>query len=375
MFRYFIAKIKRILVKFFSMFLPTSQMRKDFRNKFFLNIYEMPTCNSYYYGKIYMPYYPNFEISAKIPEIYNKDGQKMETFFLRDRMEFGIVHTNSKYYMFDRYNINLDTHFYTNGTILETMGFPKERYALFYESEAIIPHEYEIFNKHKGIEKDFDTIFTFSEDLLEKLDNAKFFPFCSEIWYGHEIFNREKDDTILTPDIYQTKNKNISMVCSAKKGTEMQKIRHYFANEALKTGKVDIFGGFNKGKKFDYKSRTLKDYRYQIVIENDIKPYYFTEKIMDCFASMTIPIYLGATKIDNFFNIDGIIKINKKSDLKSVLKNCTEEEYQNRIGAIKENYEKCLKYSNLGDLMYETYLLNRHDNNKEEVDLFKILQH
>ena len=373
MFRYYIAKIKRLLVKFLSAFMPTSQMRKDFRHKFFLDIYEMPTIKSNYYGKIYMPYYPNFQMPSTLPDLYNKEGRKIELFFLRNRVA-GTVYSKSKYFEWDRYNIGLDVHFYKHGAILETMGFPKERYGLFSESESIIPHEYAIFKKHKGIEKDFNAIFTYSEELLETLDNAKFFPLCSYIWYGQEIYKGVKDNTELSPEIYTTKNKNISMVCSSKRDTEMQKIRHYIAGEALKTGKVDIFGGFMNGKRFDYKSRTLKDYRYQIVVENDIKPYYFTEKIMDCFASMTVPIYIGATKIDKFFNPDGIIKISEKTDLESVLKNCNEQDYQTRIDALKENYDRCLRYLCLNDLLYETYFMDRDKEGKEQVDLYKVLQ-
>lgn len=140
--------------------------------------------------------------------------------------------------------------------------------------------------------------------------------------------------------------------------TEMHKIRHKIANEALKAG-VDVFGGFNNGIMFDYKSRTLKDYRFQIVVENDIKPYYFTEKIIDCFAAMTIPIYIGATKIDEFFNSDGIIKISKDENIEKIVQRCTEQEYNNRINAVIDNYNRCLKYQNLDNLLYESYFLNK----------------
>ena len=46
-----------------------------------------------------------------------------------------------------------------------------------------------------------------------------------------------------------------------------------------------------------------------LIIENDITPYFFTEKITNCFISQTIPVYLGATQIHKFFNTDGIITI------------------------------------------------------------------
>ena len=350
----FLYKIKKNVAKFISLFIKSSNARKEFRHKFML-----PISMSDYYGKIYMPYYPNEKFSCELPQIYNSEGRKMELFFLRDRIGSHCSYSDSsKYFLWDRFNIGLDVHFYTHGTILETMGKPKQKYGIFVESESIIPNEYALFKTHKGIEKDFDAIFTYSEDLLSSLDNAVFFPACSSMWYGKEYYNGVKDSTKLNSEVYKSKNKNISMVCSAKKMTEMHKIRHKIANEALKAG-VDVFGGFNNGIMFDYKSRTLKDYRFQIVVENDIKPYYFTEKIIDCFAAMTIPIYIGATKIDEFFNSDGIIKISKDENIEKIVQRCTEQEYNNRINAVIDNYNRCLKYQNLDNLLYESYFLNK----------------
>jgi len=303
-----------------------------------------------------MPYYPDVPFSNDELNIYNKDNQKMDVFFIRDRVGSHCPYLDSsKYFLWDRFNIGLDTHFYTHGTILETMGKPTYRYGYFVESESIIPDEYAIFEKHKGIEKDFDAIFTYSEKLLNSLDNAKLFPACASIWYTKEFFSGVKDPTTLNENIYQYKTKNVSMICSSKCYTPMHKIRHKIANDALNTGKVDMFGGFKDGKMFPYKSETLKDYRYQIVVENDIKPYYFTEKIMDCFISMTVPIYIGAVKINDFFNENGIIQINPNSDINSVLKQCSTEDYISRIDAVKENYYKSLKYLNINDLLYETF--------------------
>lgn len=352
----FLMMFKKLIVKLVCLFIPSSRARKDFRHKFLLEEHVTPTTKSKYYGKIYMPYYPNCEFTKDLPNIYNKDGRPMELFFIRDKIGAHCPYIDSsKYFLWDRFNIGLDTHFYTHGTILETMGNPKHRYGYFIESESIIPREYAIFEKHKGIEKDFDAIFTYSEKLLDTLDNAKFFPSCASMWYGKEIFNGKKDSTTLDSKIYLSKTKNISMICSAQYTTEMHRFRHAVANSALATGKVDLFGGFRIGGCFDYKSKTLKDYRFQIVVENDIKPYYFTEKIIDCFASMTIPVYIGATKIDDFFDPNGIIKFSKKDDIEKIIAQCTPQEYEFRLKAVIENYNRCLKFANINDLLYEEY--------------------
>lgn len=148
------------------------------------------------------------------------------------------------------------------------------------------------------------------------------------------------------------------MICSPKAFTKIHKMRHKIALMALKTGKVDVFGGILDGQMFPYKSTTLKDYRFQIVVENDITPYYWTEKIMDCFASCTIPLYIGATKIGKFFNPDGIIDatclLQNIDTLENLLKQCSAEVYEERLEAVLDNYQRCLKYLNIDDIMYET---------------------
>ena len=69
---------------------------------------------------------------------------------------------------------------------------------------------------------------------------------------------------------------------------------------------ADAFGTFDGGKQCLIDDR-LTDYRYSIIIENDIFYYFFTEKIVNCFASQTIPLYLGARKTDEFFMLMGLL--------------------------------------------------------------------
>lgn len=370
--------MKKNLIKLISCFIPFKKYRKAFRNKYLEKMNTNPANKNGklyivnpYYGKIFMPYYPDLKFTDDKPDIYNKAGKKMDIFFIRDKIGAHCPYLDaSKYFLWDRFNIGLDTHFYTHGTILEKMGKPTHRYAYFVESESIIPKEYEIFKTHAGIEKDFDAIFTYSEELLNTLDNAKFFPSCASVWYGKEFYNGIQDPTALDENLYKNKSKNISMICSAKCYTPMHKIRHKIANDSMQTGKVDMYGGFKDGKMFPYKSVTLKDYRYQIVVENDITPYYFTEKLLDCLVSQTIPIYIGATKISEFFNADGMIIINNNSDINKIIKQCTKEEYESRADAIKENYYKALKYINTNDLLYEMYFMEKKNefcNNTKKI--------
>ena len=62
------------------------------------------------------------------------------------------------------------------------------------------------------------------------------------------------------------------------------------------------------------------------------------------------------TQIDKFFNPDGIIRINTKSDIDKVLKMCTKEEYERRLPAVLDNYERVKEYTAPWDYLYLKYI-------------------
>lgn len=308
------------------------------------------------YGKIYFPYYDkHHKFLSSVPELYKKDVNgnfiKQEVFFLRDNYFPFSPYINSNYFIFDRYNFSLDTHFYTHEAMLETMGAPKRRFGLFVESESIVPKSFQIFNKNRNLYKDFNAIFTFSDHILDSVPNAKFYPYCAGVWYNDPCVSN-----LNIQERLNLKSKNVSIVSSNKKMCDLHKFRIDVANMCLNESLADTFGTFRDGSSYVNINDTLTKYRFFIAIENDVTSYFFTEKITNCFASLTIPIYLGAKAIGKFFNKDGIIEIDTKSDIKKVLSKCTPEFYNERINAILDNYNRVQEYKNIWDYLYKHYL-------------------
>ena len=305
------------------------------------------------YGKIYCPIYEmRHPIYGGKPEeefeIYNKEGKKMRQFFVRDAHFASdyIVKHRSKYFIWDWYNIALNTHFYSHRTMLQQMGNPDRKYGLLMESEAIKPYDYQIFKRHKGLEKDFDYIFTYSENILNSVDNARFFPSCANSWYRYD---NEKG--------YETKTKNISILCSDRTLTPLHLFRRQIAEKYKSSPLVDTFGTFDGGNFIDI-SDTLKDYRYTFAIENDKSGYFFTERVTSAFRAMCVPIYIGANKITEFFNPDGMI-ILKDTDIDNIDKiiaQCNEKDYEQRLPAIIDNYHRAERYVNVWDTLFEDYI-------------------
>lgn len=302
-------------------------------------------------------YYPIYNIRAEMStrklKIYNEDGEAMDSFFIRDFHRASNPNwNNSRYFIWDRYNYGLDTHFYSHLAMLETMGKPDRKYGIMLESRAIVPQDYNIFKKNKGLEREFEKIFTYDDQLLNEVGNAAFYPVCAAVWYG-------VDDSIATLDAkaYEKKERNISIVSSGKATCNLHRFRMEVARLCKRENLADTFGTFDGGRPCPIEE-TLARYRYSIAIENNISDYFFCEKLTNCFAAQTIPIYLGAKKIDEFFNIDGIIKLEVKDlkDISKILQQCDEKEYMRRLPAVLDNYQRVQEYLNMDDYLYLNYL-------------------
>jgi hypothetical protein len=84
--------------------------------------------------------------------------------------------------------------------------------------------------------------------------------------------------------------------------------------------------------------------QFHIAIENVISENYFSEKLIDCFQSKTVPIYLGCPNISEFFDIEGIILVNNFSDIIEVLKDIKSDTYEKMLDSINNNFELSKQY-------------------------------
>lgn len=289
-----------------------------------------------------------YHIDGTMPKIYNAEGKLLETYFIRNRhSQHAPYGHEGKYFFWDRYNYGLDVHFYGSEAMLHTMGQPRIKYGMLTESRVIVPNDYEIFHKHKGIEKEFRYIFTYDEKILNELENARFYPIAAGIWNQN-----------MKEELYRRKTKDISILCSDKVMCSLHQFRLELARKCKKENLAYTFGKFDGGIYVQSVDECLDDFRFSIVIENDISDYYFSERLTSCFAAQTIPVYLGARKISQFFNPEGIIFL-QDTDLThaaQTLAQCTKEAYEERLSAVLDNYRRVQEYVNMQDYLYEHYL-------------------
>lgn len=291
-----------------------------------------------------------YHITNTMPNIYNQEGQLLETYFIKNRhSQHAPFGHEGKYFFWDRYNYGLDTHFYGPEFMPKTLGKPLVKYGMLTESRIIVPQDYEVFHKHKGLEKEFKYIFTYDEQILNAVENARFYPIAAGIW------NQE-----MKTGLSEKKDRDVSILSSDKVMCELHRFRLALAKLCKAEGLADTYGRFDGGDYVKSVDETLDRYRFSFIIENDISDYYFSERLTSCLASQTIPIYVGARKISEFFNTDGMILL-EKPDLelaKEALKQCNRQTYEEKLPAVLENYERVQEYRNMQDYLYEHYLCN-----------------
>lgn len=253
-----------------------------------------------------------------------------------------------------RYDVpNSKSTFFTDSAVSEIDQYTgaNQKVAWLLEPRAIYPRVYEFIenNYHK-----FDYILTYDDKLLS-LDADKFLPYkWGNCWV----------EGYVDYDIVQNKTKLVSTIASSKRWTQGQKLRHDIIQglSLVKNKDVDVYGSdytplpkLFRDAPWAEKVTALQDYMFSITIENSQQDTYFTEKIIDCFATKTVPIYWGTKKITQYFDGDGIIFFDTVDELKDILDNLTEERYKSMLSAVESNYKRYVDYIIPEDYIYRKY--------------------
>ena len=186
----------------------------------------------------------------------------------------------------------------------------------------------------------YDFIFTHDKELLDLDPTFKFVFGQGSIIEEVGVFD---------------KSKLVSCVVSDLQMTDGHKLRLEIAKQIADSGEVDMYG-----KAFNYIPRkidALKDYRFSFAMENDCYESYFTEKLHDCLLTGTMPIYLGAPNIGDFYNLDGIVIMDKNANGEVTFDSeiLSDEYYNDHIDAVKDNYERVLQTQTAEDFMFLNY--------------------
>lgn len=206
------------------------------------------------------------------------------------------------------------------------------------EPRSIKEHVYKFIEHNSNL---FYKIITYDDEIL-KLNNS------IKCLYG--------TSWVPNNDNLKLDNINISFIVGNKAETIGHRLRHKIYYNLNKINKnIDVFVSsrspieniYNNKILYDDKNIAFNNYGYHLTIENSKQNNYFTEKIMDCFQTMTVPIYYGPSNIGDYFDINGII-ILEYDDIDYITNKLNEIDlygfYKENIVSIKTNYELSFKY-------------------------------
>jgi hypothetical protein len=204
---------------------------------------------------------------------------------------------------------------YLNDQLLETAT---RKIAWLLEPIEIDPSIYAWIEQNYVI---FEHVFTHDDDILKIATNSQWVPVG-----GTWIPTRDRQ-------IYQ-KSQICSFVASSKDSTVGQKLRQVVRQKLPFS--IDKYG-----KGFSYREQKvdcLREYCFSIAIENCMRDTYFTEKLIDCFNTGTVPIYWGTRKVSKFFNENGIVFFQSAEELIEIVKGLSEDGYRAKLDAINDNF-------------------------------------
>lgn len=203
----------------------------------------------------------------------------------------------------------------------------------------------------------FNLILTTSQRVLDACSNAKILEFGTT-W----IFDYK----------FPEKKFQISTLVGHKEMTEGHKLRKklYYKQKKIKNP-IDFYIGTNGGVENVFGNKVISDSfhkeelfdsQFHICIENTRQEYWFSEKVMDCFRTKTVPIFWGCPKIGDYFNVDGIIIVNSLDEIIEVCNGIDENTYKTMLPYIEENLKLCENYIDLPTRMkklLEKYFLEK----------------
>lgn len=240
-------------------------------------------------------------------------------------------------------------------------------------NRLMFPRQVEIYNVHAGIPQNKDSfnilnlsnepeptrmsnekvmqvaahynlILTWDEYLLANCSNAKKF-YCGMTWI------READ----IPEVLANKRFEVTTFCTSKNLTNNHRTRHklWFRQNDIKIPKVFWNSSHCPMQNVDnnpmlganpYEKVSMFYAQYHIAIENVCHKNYFSEKLMDCFMTETLPIYIGCLNISDFFNTKGILLGYNEDDIIELCNSLYPDFYKDRVEYIKENRQLCNQY-------------------------------
>jgi hypothetical protein len=207
--------------------------------------------------------------------------------------------------------------------------------------------------------KNFDIIVTYDEEILKACPNAKFYVYGTS-WIPKHVYENI--------DISRKKLR-ISSLTGWKAITEGHKFRMNLYEQqrniplpidwyrsghtpsVIPVGIPMFLPEITNNPIIESANQTGKvqlflEYQFALVIENCKQTNWFSEKLIDCLVTKTIPIYYGCPNISKWFDTTGWIILTSDSIPEFIEKCRNLPDYETHTDVINKNYEAAKKFVN-----------------------------
>lgn len=196
-------------------------------------------------------------------------------------------------------------------------------------------------------------VYTYDTDVLEKCQNAKKY-LWGTTWIPKEYYlnmDTSKKKFMISTIVG---TKNINNACGHLFRQSIHQQQDVFLNNALKLiiyissrQQPMLEQKHNNRILYDSKTELFDQFQYSIIIENDRQIDYFSEKLIDCLITKTIPIYFGCPNISDYFDTSYWIILDNTdiNFLNEKIITIENNRYDNNYEKINNNYMKSIEYS------------------------------
>ena len=268
----------------------------------------------------------------------------------------------------DSKSFGLDTQvavfFDYSSTLNHCFRFPKNRrVAILTEPNASAP-----FVASRRLGGLFEMVLTHDQRLL-----------CLGAPYQELPFGTTWVENVLQEESEFRKTKLLSMIGAIHANPQRGHVlRNKVLERMILRENIDVYG---KGIAWiDSKVDGLAEYAFSIAMENCSQDYYFTEKLIDCFLTDTVPVYYGCPGIGRYFDLRGMLCFQTIDELERHLTTLSWRTYEEMRPFVRANREKAIRENWVTwTQLYERIAVRLHERfgrepRRARPTMFRILQ-
>lgn len=197
----------------------------------------------------------------------------------------------------------------------------------------------------------YNYILTYHEDILEEFENS-LLSVTPNTWIAEGYNFPEK--TFGVSSLFGNKHKSPHL---PRMDGYSARWELYESSDLIEIPKQFFLSSHSPISELDYTEKLilgesknpLFDVQFHISIENtNLIKNAFSEKIIDCFQTKTVPIYYGPDNIGDFFNSKGFFYARNVKEIIEICNNLNQDTYNSMKEAVEDNYERSKNYSSFG---------------------------